>query len=100
MQVPEQVRSVFIDVGGHLGKTLEETFRLPWSFDRIFCFEPQLHRVEKLRNKFIRERIEIVSEALSGSAGESTLFDSPGGALFYAEKRDIDPSQRQVIATK
>ncbi|MFW5469844.1 FkbM family methyltransferase [Knoellia sp. CPCC 206435] len=78
--------TVFIDVGAHVGETVEEAVRPRWQFDRVFAFEPVARNVEVLRS--IPSHSLTVVDA--GWWKEDALMDvhDPGdiGASVHAAK--------------
>lgn len=83
-------RRVFVDVGAHLGETLEEVVRPRWRFDRIWTFEPASSCLPSIR-RFVDERVEVVPAGWWTSTTTMELHD-PGaiGASVAAEKALTD----------
>lgn len=82
---------VFLDIGGHIGQTLEEVLSPNYGFDRVHCFEPMPEFVAILESKYAREiqegRLTIHPVGLAARNGEAVLFGSNagGGASLFAE---------------
>lgn len=49
---------IFLDVGAHVGETLEIALKRKYGFDKIFCFEPVPECCDKLR-KFKDKRVTV-----------------------------------------
>ena len=79
-------RTIFLDVGAHLGETVQEATRPRWQFDHVFAFEPVARNVEVLRT--ITSRNLTVVDA--GWWKQDALMDvhDPGdiGASVHAAK--------------
>ena len=71
-----------------------------WSFDTVYCFEPQKSLAEKLLEEFgDRPDIVIVAAALSDRTERTILYGQGGGATIFAEKREVDADETQDIET-
>lgn len=87
----QQVRKVFLDVGGHIGQTLDEVLSPEYGFDVIHCFEPLPKFVDILNNKYQTAvncgRLRIHDFGLADLDGEATLFgdNQGGGASLFSE---------------
>lgn len=83
-------RKVFLDVGGHLGQTLDEVLSPEYGFDVIHCFEPLPKFVAILNDKYRSEinggRLRIHDVGLADQDGEATLFgdNEGGGASLFS----------------
>jgi len=77
---------VFIDVGGHLGETLEEAVKPTWRFDRLYVFEPATVCLASIE-RFADERVQIVHAGWGATDTTAELHD-PGeiGASIHAGK--------------
>ncbi len=91
MSVNNVGRRVFLDVGGHIGQTLDEVLKPEYGFDIIHCFEPLPKFVALLNEKYqdaIRSgRLQIHAVGLAAEDGTATLFgdNSGGGASLFSE---------------
>lgn len=79
-------RRVFLDVGAHLGETLEEAVKPRWRFDRIWCFEPAAVCLPALA-RHADGRVKVVPAGL-GARDETVTLHDPGsiGASVHAAK--------------
>lgn len=69
-------RRIFLDVGGHIGETLQEVTRPRWHFDRVFTFEPASACVDALRA--IATDKTVVVPAGWWSSNTSLVLHDPG----------------------
>ena len=75
-----------MDVGGHLGQSVEVALSRVWTFDHIHTFEPELASAQHIETRFadaIRDgRLTVHHAALGSKDGTLTLFgdNSKGGA--------------------
>jgi FkbM family methyltransferase len=77
---------VFIDVGGHLGETLEEVVKPAWRFDRIYVFEPASVCLPSIE-RFADARVEVVQAGWAAVDGSADLFGAGEiGASIHAGK--------------
>lgn len=76
---------IFLDIGAHIGETLEEVSKQKYSFDRIVCFEPSQTCLESLQ-KFAKKdpRIEVLQIGLSNTTGIEKLYNAGelNGSIF------------------
>ena len=84
---------IFLDVGGHLGETLDEVLKPNYRFDIIHCFEPQVECYEMLKNKY-QDWVELHNFGLADFDDMRGLYGEGMGASLFADKQDIDDSQR------
>ena len=40
---------IFLDIGSHIGQTLQEVTKEKYAFDKIVCFEPSSFCLDKLK---------------------------------------------------
>jgi FkbM family methyltransferase len=77
---------VFVDVGGHVGETLEETVKPGWRFDRIYVFEPAtvcLPAIDRLAD----DRVQVIQAGWASAARTAELFGAGEiGASIHAGK--------------
>ena len=100
-------RKIFLDVGAHLGETLEEVVKDEYLFDIIHCFEPMKQPFTKLKKRFDRERFAQYGQkdshpkifyhnfGLSDSTAQKTIYGSGAGASIFSNKGDINSKQSQ-----
>ena len=48
-------RKIFLDVGAHIGQTLQEAIKDDYLFDAIHCFEPMVAPFARLSTRFARQ---------------------------------------------
>jgi len=77
---------VFLDVGAHVGETVEAVLDPKYQFDRIVCFEPVAACWESLR-QFEDPRIEIMRFGLWNRTCERQVFGA--GTLAGSVFRDM-----------
>lgn len=86
-----QGRKVFLDVGGHLGQTLDEVLSPEYGFDIVHCFEPLPKFAMLLQAKYqaaiANGRLQVHAVGLADQDGEATLFgnNEGGGASLFSE---------------
>ena len=79
-------KHIFLDVGGHLGQSVEVAVSPAWTFDHVHTFEPEPASARHIETRFagaIREgRLTVHQAALGNEDGTLTLFgdNSKGGA--------------------
>lgn len=77
---------IFIDVGGHLGQSVEVALDPSWRFDHVHTFEPDpacaRHIAARFADAIAARRLTVHQAALSNSDGRLTLFgdNAKGGA--------------------
>lgn len=80
-------RRVFLDVGAHIGETLQEVIKPRWRFDAIYAFEPvvaaNIDELERYRD----DRVELVRAGWWTESTQLPVFE-PGaiGASIHAAK--------------
>jgi len=98
-------RTIFLDVGGHAGETLDEVLKPIWKFDKIISFEPHPEFHALLMNKYSSQvqsgRLEVVKAAFSNKDGTAKLYggNRKGEASLFAEKDGVDSSECTQIKT-
>jgi len=82
---------IFLDVGSHIGQTLEEVVDPYHSFDRIVSFEPSKVCFESLKTTFSNStNIVFNNFGLSNETKICNLYDTgTDGASVYADKIDL-----------
>ena len=95
------IKTTFIDVGGHEGETLDEVLRDDYEFDRIHCFEPQAQCFKFLRRKYKFHEdngyLSLHNCGLSDQDKTAKLYGSGLGASVFADKHDIDNSKVESV---
>ena len=89
---------IFIDIGSHIGETLEEVTKTKYSFDKIYCFEPSIYCIAELQ-KFADQdnRISICDFGLSKGNQDAELFQpgSLGGTVIKGGAPDLGKKHDQ-----
>ena len=84
--------AVFLDVGGHVGQTLDEVTRPKYQFRTIYCFEPMpiqfTHLVRAYRTY---ENVQVFDYGLGDSTRMATIYGANEHceSSIYAEKNDV-----------
>ena len=80
------MRKVFIDIGAHIGESIEIASSKKYNFDVIYAVEPSPY-CQKYLNKFKDQRIKIIPFGF-GSENKSTILFGSGsvGASIFLEK--------------
>ena len=86
---------IFLDVGAHIGQTLEVVIDRKYAFDKIVCFEPVAENIEKLRT-FPDERIIICDYGLWNETCLRQIYNpkSMGASLFSDKFKENVKSQK------
>lgn len=87
------MRKIFLDVGGHLGQTLEEVTKPTYHFDKIYCFEPMPREFAQLRARFGHlSMLSLRNYGLADSTGNRPIYGTNAdmGASIYQSKMDLD----------
>lgn len=94
---------IFLDIGGHLGQTLDEVLSGCYAFDHIHTFEPMPSFADLLRTKY-RNRIDegrltVHACGLSNRDGEVTLYgdNDSGGASVHAAKESDGQAETTTV---
>lgn len=91
---------VFLDIGSHIGETLQEVTKDKYAFDKIVCFEPSSFCIDKLQ-KFSSEddRIVICEFGLSNRNEDADLFEpgTLGGTIFKSKDNAFDIEKVEKI---
>ena len=83
---------IFLDIGSHIGQTLQEVTKEKYAFDKIYCFEPSLLCIESLEKIASNDsRITICKFGLSNKNQDAELFlpGSQGGTIFEGGIGDL-----------
>ena len=80
------MRKVFIDIGAHIGESIEIASSKNYNFDVIYAVEPSPF-CQKYLNKFKDQRVKIIPFGF-GSENKSTILFGSGsvGASIFLEK--------------
>jgi FkbM family methyltransferase len=95
---------IFVDVGGHLGQSVEVALSPAWRFDHVHTFEPDPECVSKLETKFAvaiaSGRLTVHQAALSDHDGYLMLFgdNQKGGASVISGALSESGTPLQVRA--
>lgn len=96
-------KTIFFDVGGHIGQTLEEVLLPEYSFDRIECFEPHPESVAIIRRKFaeaIREnKLRVHNFGLWNKDDSLNLFgdNADAGSSVFEDKSVTGEAQSHAV---
>lgn len=84
---------IFIDVGGHLGETLEAVIDPIYHFDKIYCFEPVKHCHEKI--SLIKDKRIIAFRAglLDEDKAMEIYFPGSDAASIYSDHEAFKNSE-------
>lgn len=90
----DETMKIFLDVGAHIGQTLEIALENKYGFDKIYCFEPVPECCDKLR-KFKDERIVVCEFGLRDKNKTGRLYapKNKGASLFKDKFRRKVKSQ-------
>jgi FkbM family methyltransferase len=92
------MRKLFLDVGGHVGQTLEEVLKSIYHFDLIYCFEPFPPHAAAIKARFASPKLQLIEYGLSNSTGPLEIYSTGSDDMGAGVKRR-DRGQ-DVIATK
>jgi FkbM family methyltransferase len=78
------MKTIFLDIGAHVGESIEIACNKKYNFTRIIAIEPSTHCYQYLQ-KYKDPRIEIYKIGLGNSNKITTLFGagSVGASLFF-----------------
>jgi hypothetical protein len=80
------MRNVFIDIGAHIGESIEIATSKKYSFDVIYAVEPSPF-CQKYLKKYTDQRIRIIPFGFGSDNKSTTLFGSGSvGASIFLEK--------------
>lgn len=89
---------IFLDIGAHIGETLEEVLKEKYAFDRIICFEPSKTCLESLEKYAERDsRVEILQIGLSNATCVQKLYNSGelNGSIF-SDGESLDKNSESI----
>jgi len=94
------MRNIFLDIGSHIGESLEEVLRPIYDIDEVIAIEPSSFGYKKLE-KFRDSRLSIYKIAVSNFSGETTLYaaGSVGGSLFSDKNRHWAQTESVEVVT-
>jgi len=78
------MKTIFLDIGAHVGESIEIACNKKYNFTRIIAIEPSTHCYQYLQ-KYKDPRIEIYKIGLGNSNKITSLFGagSVGASLFF-----------------
>ncbi|MEL6457012.1 MAG: FkbM family methyltransferase [Cyanobacteria bacterium J06621_15] len=85
---------IFLDVGAHIGQTIDAVVAPKYEFDKIFCFEPCEESILQLKQKQILDsRIEIQQFGLYKENVKTTIFGKGDiGASIFKDHSSLENS--------
>ena len=94
------METIFLDVGGHIGETLDEVLSSGYHFHRVYCFEPQKKCYDLLvvnYKSFVDSgKLIVRNYGLSNCNEDKPLYGDGIGASMFSDKVDIDNSDVEV----
>lgn len=91
---------IFVDVGSHIGQTIEEVVKPRWSFDEIHAIEPMPAERYVLHQRFHADpRVKIWAFALGDYDGSTVIFGTNEflEASVWPEKDDVDRAVKTTV---
>ncbi|HUZ66605.1 MAG TPA: FkbM family methyltransferase [Beijerinckiaceae bacterium] len=93
------MRHILIDIGGHLGQTVEVALDGSWRFDHVYTFEPHPDCAVEIRHRFsdaiAAGRLTVHQAAVGARTEEITLLgDNSGGGATIVPGMLVDESRR------
>lgn len=92
---------IFVDVGSHIGQTLEEVVKPRWGFDKILALEPMKNEFNEIVKRFSHDkRVEFFNFGLLDHEGEEILYgdNTHMEASIYAEHKMANPEFTSVCS--
>ena len=78
---------IFLDVGAHIGETLEIALDPKYGFDKIYAFEPSKDCCDVIRASYDDKRLVICEYGLWDKDSNLPLYNSGGlGASVFKDK--------------
>ncbi len=78
---------IFLDVGAHIGETLEIVLEPKYAFDKIYSFEPAKESCDVIRERYNDKRLVICEYGLWNKDCIMPLYNSGGlGASVFKDK--------------
>jgi FkbM family methyltransferase len=96
---------IFLDVGGHVGQTLDEILSGKYTFDKVYCFEPMpreyTYLVENYTQKGLDYGIEIINSGLLDKTYNDTIYgtNEDMAASIYQEKYDVNNREHETLCS-
>jgi FkbM family methyltransferase len=89
---------IFLDVGAHIGETLEVAIEEKYSFDKIYCFEPVAENCKIISAKFNDPRIEVCEYGLWDKDCTMPLYNpgDMGASVFIDKPRRHDNGSKEA----
>ena len=83
-------KTIFLDVGSHIGQTLEEVLKDHYNFDEIHSFEPSSQNYDTLCKNFNKKNIHLHNFGLYNKDTECILYSHHEiGASIFKDKVDL-----------
>lgn len=78
---------IFLDVGAHIGETLEIALESKYGFDKLYCFEPVRECLDVIRTRYNDKRLVLCEYGLWNKDCIMSLYN-PGdlGASVFKDK--------------
>ena len=98
-------RRIFLDVGGHVGQTLNEVVSGKYDFDEIYCFEPMPREyttlLERFKNDIVKGKLKVVNYGLLDKTETRKIYGTNNdmGASIYREKYDLDNRDVETLCS-
>lgn len=97
-------QKIFMDVGGHLGQTVEVALNGVWAFDVVHTFEPDPDAASQIDKKFpdaiAAKKLFVHRIALSKADGVAVLTgDNSGGGASIVEAMLTNDARRIEVPT-
>jgi len=98
-------RKIFLDVGGHVGQTLNEVISGKYDFDEIYCFEPMPREyatlLERFKNHIAKGKLKVVNYGLLDKTETRKIYGTNNdmGASIYQEKYDLDNRSIETLCS-
>lgn len=80
-------RVIFLDVGGHLGQTLEEVLKPLYHFDLVYCFEPFAPHADVIKERFSSPQLRLMEFGLSNVTGPLEFHSNGSDDIGASLKR-------------
>jgi FkbM family methyltransferase len=94
---------IFIDVGGHIGQTLNEVLSGKYCFDKVYCFEPMPYQYYHLIKNYTeigkKYNLEILPYGLLDNNENRNIYGTNNdmAASIYKNKIDIDNTEYETL---
>lgn len=87
------MRKVFLDIGAHIGETINVVLNSKYNFDIIYSFEPVRKNCDIIKNKFSDKRLILNNFGLLNKTCDKLIYcaGALGGSIFEDKiQHDID----------